>query len=101
MAEAARVFEQLGATIEEKDPGLGNLTDSFVVLYQGAIAGGLGSISMNGRTRWTPTSCNSFTGAQSTRLLITYRHDWSVLRSTTASAISLKTTTCCSHPRLR
>jgi len=41
VAEAARVFEQLGATIEEKDPGLGNLTDSFVVLYQGAIAGGL------------------------------------------------------------
>ncbi|MEC9329034.1 MAG: amidase family protein, partial [Pseudomonadota bacterium] len=41
VAAAVGVFEQLGATVEEGDPGLGDLSDPFIVLYQGAIAGGL------------------------------------------------------------
>ena len=40
-ARAARRFEELGAEVEEGDPGFGNPTDFFVVTYQSTIAGGL------------------------------------------------------------
>lgn len=40
-ARAAARFAELGAEVEEGDPGLGNATDFFIVLYQSAVAGGL------------------------------------------------------------
>ena len=40
-ARAAARFEELGAVVEEGDPGLGNPTDFFIVTYQSTIAGGL------------------------------------------------------------
>ena len=40
-ARAAARFEELGAVVEEGDPGLGNATDFFIVTYQSTIAGGL------------------------------------------------------------
>lgn len=40
-AKAARRFEELGAEVHEGDPGWGDPTAWFVVLYQGAMAGGL------------------------------------------------------------
>ena len=36
---AARRFAELGAEVEEGDPGLTDPTDFFLVLYQGAMAG--------------------------------------------------------------
>lgn len=41
VASAARAFEELGAHVEEGDPGFGDPTAFFIVLYQSAIAGGL------------------------------------------------------------
>ena len=40
-ARAAARFEELGAVVEEGDPGLGDPTDFFIVTYQSAVAGGL------------------------------------------------------------
>ena len=40
-ARAAARFEELGAVVEEGEPGLGNPTDFFIVTYQSTIAGGL------------------------------------------------------------
>ena len=40
-ARAAARFEELGAEVEEGDPGLGNPTDFFIVIYQSSVAGGL------------------------------------------------------------
>lgn len=40
-AKAAHRFEELGAEVHEGDPGWGDPTDWFIVLYQGAMAGGL------------------------------------------------------------
>ena len=40
-ARAAARFEELGAVVEEGDPGIGNATDFFIVTYQSTIAGGL------------------------------------------------------------
>ena len=40
-ARAAARFAELGAEVEEGDPGIGNATDFFIVLYQSAVAGGL------------------------------------------------------------
>ena len=40
-ARAAARFAELGAEVEEGDPGLGNVTDLFILLYQSAIAGDL------------------------------------------------------------
>jgi aspartyl-tRNA(Asn)/glutamyl-tRNA(Gln) amidotransferase subunit A len=40
-AKAARRFEELGCEVDEGDPGWGDPTDWFIVLYQAAMAGGL------------------------------------------------------------
>ena len=40
-ARAAARFAELGAEVEEGDPGIGNATDFFIVLYQSTVAGGL------------------------------------------------------------
>ncbi len=40
-ARAAARFTELGAEVEEGDPGFGDPTGFFIVLYQSAIAGGL------------------------------------------------------------
>lgn len=41
VAKAARRFEELGAHVDEGDPGWGDPTDWFIVLYQAAMAGNL------------------------------------------------------------
>ena len=41
VAAAARAFEELGATVAEGNPGFGDPTSFFIVLYQSAMAGGL------------------------------------------------------------
>jgi len=43
-AKAAKVFETLGATVEEKDPGFPDPTDCFLVHWKSACAGLLGHL---------------------------------------------------------
>ncbi|MDH4249492.1 MAG: amidase [Deltaproteobacteria bacterium] len=41
---AARAFESLGCLVEEQDPGLGDPTDAFMVIYLMGVAGGLSAL---------------------------------------------------------
>ena len=51
---AARAFQELGCTVEEVDPGLGDPTDVFMVIYLLGVAGGLSPLLEQWETQMDP-----------------------------------------------